>query len=183
MKLILILFLLFNLETQSEESNLKKSINFNHKGENGEALSKEDFMGYHELKRWASSQNIYLQPDSPLGAIKDGICRMIPETGLKFYLEAPIETKKKIYLYLDLTTYENLNKSKVPPRSIKVYISGKLKKIIYFKEDHQEENPAIISLEPSDLQSGRINIFLDPSSTSGGRFWGIWDAFYTFTKD
>ncbi|MDX1961291.1 MAG: hypothetical protein SFU98_22170 [Leptospiraceae bacterium] len=167
----------------SDEPSLKKSINFTQKSESGESLAKEDFAGYHELKRWASFQNIFLQPDNPMGMLKDGICRMIPETGLKFYLEAPVETKKKIYLFLDITTYENPNNVNIPNRRLKVYIGGKLKTTILFQQGHVEENPARITLEPSDLKAGRINVFLEPDVTTGGRFWGIWDAFYSFSKE
>jgi len=182
LKFILLSMIVFTF-LFSESMPLKKSINFSQKGEEGKSLAKEDFAGYHELKRWASFQNIQLQPDSNLGMIKDGICRMIPEEGLTFYLEADPEIKKNIYLYLDITTYENPNKMNLPSRNLKVYVGGKLKKIIQFKQDHIEPNPARITVEPSDIQSGRINVRLEPTATMGGKFWGIWDAFYSFSKE
>jgi hypothetical protein len=183
-KLFLFLILLFfTLVFSEDKPSLKKSINFTQNGENGEKLSKEDFAGYHELKRWASFQNMTLEPDSKLGMIKDGICRMVPPSGLNFYLEADPEIKRKIYLFLDLTTYINQNNKDMPLRSLKIIVGGKLKKTVNFQYKVAAENPVRIDLEPSDIEGEKINIRLEPSIATGGRFWGIWDAFYSFQKE
>lgn len=157
------------------------SINFTSVG--NKELPPEAFGYYYQLRKWANFQKMKLQKDSRLGGISDGICRMIPNEGLEFYLEVPPNLKKKIFLYLDFTTYEAESDSKFPTRSLTILIKGKQKKIIYFQPGAVEENPTMIPIAPEDILDNKIYIKLIPDHTEGGRFWGIWDAFYSTKKE
>lgn len=175
----LFLFFLFTISVYSE----KLSINFSHIDEKGRNLKEEEFAGYNELNRWALHQNLKLYPDSSAGGIRDGICRMIPSDGLSFYLES---RKEKInrYLYLDLTVYENISYPELPVRTLNIYVAGRLKSTVTFKYGEAERGPFRITVEPSDIESGRINVRLVPGGeTSTGKFWGIWDVFLSDKKD
>jgi hypothetical protein len=149
----------------------------------GVEVKPEDYAGYPELKRWALFEGLFLQPDHPLGGIKDGECRFIPNEGLSFYLEADKELKSKLYLYLDFTTYESRANKKYPVRTLQVYVKNRNRRTIEFNPNKIQENPIRIDLDRSDLDDGRINIKLVPDAIEGGRFWGIWDAFYSFEKE
>ena len=161
----------------------KKSINFNHLGEKGEKLNPEDFAGYDELRRWANFQSMSLKLDSNKYGIKDGICRMIPTNGFSFYLTFDTAIKKTIYLYLDLTTYESQDNQTYPIRSLSVLINGKTKGKVLFDRKNAEINPYRIAIDPVECPTGRIDITLIPDSTANGRFWGIWDVFYSYVKE
>jgi hypothetical protein len=124
-----------------------------------------------------------LQKDSRKGNLHDGICRMIPNEGLSFYLETEAHQKNRLFLYLDLTTYEAQEDSKFPSRSLSIFIGGKSKKVVYFRPGSIAENPALVPIDPEDIRAGRINIKLIPDHTEGGMFWGIWDAYYTNKKE
>lgn len=181
-RIILLTLLLTNALLSKENDTYKKSINFTTLSQK-EGIIPSDYMGYSELSRWASYQMLYLKPDSPIYGIKDGICRMVPTEGISFYLTIPPETKEKVYLYLDLTTYEKVGNVTLPTRSLNIYVSKQLKKVVYFRTDKTEENPIMIPLDPIDFSSGKIEVNLSPDSTTSGRFWGIWDAFYSFQKE
>jgi hypothetical protein len=143
----------------------------------------EDYAGYPELKRWALFEGLYLQPDSSIGGVRDGECRMISAEGLTFYLEVDKELSRKLYLYLDFTTYEARANKKYPIRTLQILVKNKHRKTIQFNPAKVEENPVRLELDRSDLENGRINIKLLPDIIEGGRFWGIWDAFYSFEKE
>lgn len=175
------LFLTLSQILYAEQAEHKNSLNFTSIGNT--SLPPEAFGYYYQLRKWANFQKMKLHKDSRLGGISDGICRMIPSEGLEFFLEVPHNMKKKIFLYLDLTTYEAKEDSKFPTRSLSILISGKQKKVVYFQPGAIAENPVEISLEPSDIQHNRINIKLIPDHTEGGKFWGIWDAFYSTKKE
>ena len=180
--IISILFTCFEL-VADELPPFKKSINFNHLSEKGEKLNPEDFAGYDELRRWANFQSMSLRIDSDKYGLKDGICRMIPSKGLSFYLTFDTSVKKTIYLYLDLTTYEALNNQTYPVRSLSVLVNGRTKGKILFDRKNAEINPYMIPIDPVECPSGRINVTLIPDSTANGRFWGIWDVFYSYSKE
>ncbi len=180
--IILILSLLAGLSAD-ETAPFKKSINFNHQSEKGEKLNPEDFAGYDELRRWANFQSMSLRMDSDKYGIKDGICRMIPSKGLSFYLTFDTAVKKTIYLYLDITTYESLNNQTYPVRTLSVLINGRTKGKITFDRKNSDPNPYMISIDPVECPTGRIDITLIPDSTANGRFWGIWDVFYSYVKE
>lgn len=182
---ILLLLCVVNNLSYADESGYKKFINFNHKSESGEKLKSEDFAGYDELQRWALFQSLKLLPDSdkdPHG-LKDGICRMIPSEGFSFYLTADSSIKKRIYVYLDLTTYVNINNTSYPVRSLNVFLNNQLKKTVYFDRNKIHTNPTIVYVDPSEIRGDRITIKLVPASSSTGRFWGIWDAYYSYIKE
>lgn len=181
--IVLLLFFLFNLVLYSNEKEIKKFINFDHKSEKGETLNPEEFSGHNELKRWANYQSLYLKPDSPKYGLKDGICRMIPVEGLEFYLTFDPNDKRILYLYFDLTTYENINKSKQPVRVLNIIINGKQKGKAIFDPKEISVNPLRIKIDPTEAPEGRINILLQPDATANGRFWGIWDVFYSYSKE
>ena len=157
MKSKLFIILLISILTTLAADELppyKKSINFTHLSEKGEKLNPEDFAGFDELRRWANFQSMSLKIDSDKFGLRDGICRMIPTDGLSFYLTFDTSIKKPIYLYLDL-----------------------------FDRKNPETNPYRITIDPVECPSGRINVTLIPDSTANGRFWGIWDVFYSYVKE
>ena len=108
---------------------------------------------------------------------------MIPAKGLSFYLSFDTAIKKTIYLYLDLTTYEALNNQTYPARSLSVLINGRTKAKVLFDRKNPEINPYRIAIDPVECPTGRIDITLIPDSSANGRFWGIWDAFYSYVKE
>lgn len=176
---IFVIFLSHSLYANKQD--YKSSLNFTSIGNT--ELPPEAFGYYYQLRKWANFQKMKLRKDSRLGGIADGICRMIPNEGLEFYLEVPTNLKKKGFLYLDFTTYEAEADSKFPTRSLSILVKGKLKKIIYFQPGAIEENPIMIPIEPADILHNRIYIQLIPDHTEGGKFWGIWDAFYSTKKE
>lgn len=182
-KVIPLFLLLFSLSVSAQEE-FKRVAKFrlidDRKEEN---FQSEDYSGFPELKRWALFEGLYLQPDHPLGGVKDGECRLIPQSGLNFYLETDKELDRKLYLYLDFTTYESRSKKNYPVRTLQIFVKNRVRKTIQFHPSKVEENPVLIELDRSDLDDGRINIKLLPDFTEGGRFWGIWDAFYSFKKE
>ena len=167
----------------SNETKLKKFINFNEKNEYGEKLNQEDYKTFSELKRWANFQNLSLLPDSPKYGLKDGIARMIPVEGLEFYLTHDTDIKKTIYIYFDLTTYQNIGNKTAPIRSLSIFVNDKLKSKAIFDKEKLESNPFRISIDPNEASSGRINIKLIPDALQAGRFFGIWDVFYSYAKE
>jgi hypothetical protein len=177
----LLLYLFPFLLWGEEQKNLQSKINFTNVGV--KSPLPEDYGYYSELRKWANFQKMKLQKDSRRGEIHDGVCQMIPPTGFSFYLEAQKDIKKRIFLYLDLTTYSSESNSNFPTRALHVYIGNKAKKVVYFRPGNTEENPAEIPIDPSDIERNRINIRLIPDHTEGGRFWGIWDAYYTTEKE
>ncbi|MCB1177867.1 MAG: hypothetical protein KDK36_09835 [Leptospiraceae bacterium] len=177
------LFLLFLSNLLLAEDKLITSINFTNLGESGKGLPKEAFGTYPELKTWALFQGMRIKKDDKMHQIHDGICRMIPPEGIKFYLETNKELKKKLFLYLDFTTYEADQESTYPTRRLSIYIKNKLIKTIFFQPGKVEENPTMIIVTPDMVDNGRINIELVPDYTEGGTFWGIWDAFYSTKKE
>jgi hypothetical protein len=180
--IILILSLLTALSAD-ETAPFKKSIQFNHQSEKGEKLNPEDFAGYDELRRWANFQSMSLRMDSDKYGLKDGICRMIPSKGLSFYLTFDTAVKKTIYLYLDLTTYDSLNNQTYPIRTLSVLINGRTKGKITFDRKNSDANPYMIPIDPVECPTGRLDVTLIPDSTANGRFWGIWDVFYSYVKE
>lgn len=180
--IILILSLLTALSAD-EIAPFKKSINFNHQSEKGEKLNPEDFAGYDELRRWANFQSMSLRMDSDKYGLKDGICRMVPSKGMSFYLTFDTAIKKTIYLYLDLTTYDSLNNQTYPIRTLSVLINGRTKAKIVFDRKNSDVNPYMIPIDPVECPTGRIDVTLIPDSTANGRFWGIWDVFYSYVKE
>ncbi len=178
---LFIFFVFFSDPIFSNQEEYKNSINFTSIGNT--ELPPESFGYYHQLRKWANFQKMKLKKDSRLGGISDGICRMIPNEGLEFFLEVPPNWKKRIFLYLDFTTYEAEADSKFPTRSLSILVGGKLKKIIYFQPGALEENPTMIPLERIDIHNNKIYIKLIPDHTEGGKFWGIWDAFYSTKKE
>ncbi|WP_246047431.1 LIC10729 family protein [Leptospira ognonensis] len=142
-----------------------------------EGLLPEDIGTFPELKTWALYQFLELEEDSTLFGIQDQVCRMIPETGLKFLLGKETAHKGRMYLYLDLTRYLPQKRARFKPRKLAIYVNGHLKKEIYMNKNKTFANPVEVPIEPSEFDLGKINIELIPSKNETGRFWGIWDAF------
>ncbi len=183
MKFLIVQFtIFFVLELPSKTlPELKKYINFTHLSEKGDHLSPEDTCSYDNLKIWANFQSLKILPDNPLYGLKDGICRTIPNEGLSFFLTADPNIKSTLYLYLDLTTYQPIGKErKFSLHELTVKINGKTKEIIKFEYDKIQKNPARIPVYPEEFPDGRIEIFLSPNYSTTGRFWGIWDTFYSY---
>ncbi len=179
------MFLFFFLAVSlifAEEVSIKTFINFS-RMEQASNIPSEHYGYYHELKKWANFQNMYLQPDSKRGNIHDGVCRMIPSKGLEFVLEAQPNEKRKLFLYLDLTTYKAKPNSKFPSRSLSIFLGKKLKKVVVFRPGVIADNPTLVHVDPDDIQEGKIFVKLIPDHTEGGMFWGIWDAYYTYQKE
>lgn len=145
-------------------------------------LLTEDIGTFPELQTWALYQFFELEEDSPAFGIQDQVCRMIPETGLRFLLGKEMLQKGKMYLYLDLTRYTPQARAKFKPRKLSVFVNGKLKKDIFTNRNKSFSNPVEIALEPSEFEEGKIQIELVPSKNESGRFWGIWDAFLVENK-
>ena len=180
--LISIILIGFSSIFTEENQVLKKSINFTHLGEKGEKLNREDFATFDELRIWAKFQMLEIIPDNNLYSLKDGICRMIPEQGLIFFFTFDTSIKKTIYIYLDLTAYKAHPNSSYPSKSLNIYLNDKFKSKVVFQKERLFQNPVRLTLDPAESSSGRIDVKIIPESTTFGRFWGIWDAFYSFEK-
>lgn len=182
----IILFFLLSIGIYSQEKEVykeyKKQINFNFQEEKDIDLNPDDYAGYNELKQWANYQMLRLSPDNPIGGIKDGICRMIPPEGFSFFLTIDTENKKKVYLYLDLTTYQSVQETNYPVRSLTIYINQKKRHTVYFNPKQKTKNPTMIEVDPTECLDGRVQVLLVPDS-SHGKFWGIWDVFYSYVKE
>ncbi len=161
---------------------LKKYINFSQVSEKGESLKPEDTCSFDNLRVWANFQSLKIQPDNPSYGLKDGLCRTIPMQGLTFFLTADPNIKSTLYLYLDLTTYEFIGQNKFPPQTLEVKINNRKKEIIRFEPGFSQRNPAVIAIYPEEFPDGRMDISLTPNDTATGRFWGIWDVFYSYEK-
>ena len=159
---------------------LKKYINFNHLSEKSETLKPEDVCTYDNLKIWANFQSLKIIPDNPAYGLKDGICRTIPNEGLFFFLTADPSIKSTLYIYLDLTTYETLGPKKHTPQELTVKINGKVKEIIKFNYDKPQTNPKVLPVFSEEFPDGRNEVELIPNYSTTGRFWGIWDVFYSY---
>ncbi|WP_061266394.1 LIC10729 family protein [Leptospira interrogans] len=192
-RLILVLFCFTFTNTwflQSKENpKFKKFINFDHQGEDGEPLRTEDFRTYVELSTWAIHNGMQLERDRPdvapgagTGILQDGLCRMIPEEGLRFYLTADPFGNDPIYVQMDLTQFTYTERPKgVKPRELKVYMNGILKTTIRFPGNgmYSSQFPVRFRVDPGELIQGRMDFKLVPNAGEIGRFWGIWDVLYT----
>lgn len=145
-------------------------------------MNHEDSATFDELRTWAKFQMLEIIPDSSLFGLKDGICRMIPEAGFSFFFTIDTSVKRTIYLYFDLTSYKAHSNSTYPSRTLNIYVNGKLKERVTFQKERVFKNPVRVSLDPAESPGGRIDVKLVPDPTTYGRFWGIWDAFYSFER-
>ena len=138
------------------------------------------FGSFHELKLWANYQMMEILPDDNSYGLSDGICQFVPNTGLEFFLTADSEKKRPVQLYLDIAIFRITNPGmKFPPHKLKIYINRKLKKTVEFGK--MITSPVQVSIDPSELEHDKINVFLEPDVTKG-KFWCIWDAFYSYEK-
>jgi len=142
-----------------------------------EGLIPEDMASFPELKTWALYQFYELEPDNPAMGIQDYLCRMVPETGLRFLLEKSPKNRSTVYLYLDMTRYIPGKKAKFKSRKLEIYINRRKKKEIYTSREKSFSNPVEIPIEPNEFSDGKIYVELFPSTSEAGRFWGVWDAF------
>lgn len=136
----------------------------------------EDFATFPELETWAIYQSFELDPDS--GWIQDSICRMVPETGLRFLLEKNAnKTKSTVFLYLDMVQFRPLAKGKFKPKKLTIFVNGRAKLSLFSEPSKPFPNPVEIPLEPSEYPDGKIYVELVPSQNTRGRFWGVWDTY------
>ncbi|TGN13180.1 hypothetical protein EHS11_04600 [Leptospira ilyithenensis] len=142
-----------------------------------EGLIPEDIASFPELKTWALYQFYELEPDNPTMGIQDYLCRMVPETGLRFLLEKSPKNRSTVYLYLDMTRYLPQKKAIFKSRKLDIYINRRKKKEIYTSRGKSFTNPVEIQIEPNEFPDGKIYVELFPSTSESGRFWGVWDAF------
>ncbi|TGN17358.1 hypothetical protein EHS15_17645 [Leptospira idonii] len=142
-----------------------------------EGLLPEDSASFPELKTWAIYQFYELEPDGADLGIQDYICRMIPETGLRFLLEKNPKNSSTVFLYLDLTRYVPRKEARFKSRKLEIKVNGRMKTEVYISKNRNFKNPVEISLEPFEFPDGKIYVELTPSKNESGRFWGIWDAF------
>lgn len=168
--------------TSKSLPEIKKYINFSQVSEKGEPNQPEDTCSYDNLRVWANFQSLRIRPDDPAYGLKDGICRTIPRHGLAFFLTADPNIKSTLYVYLDLTTYETIGKKRYPSQTLEVKINNKRKSLIRFESGLVQKNPAVVPVDPEEFFDGRIEILLTPSDSITGRFWGIWDVFYSYEK-
>lgn len=176
---------------QSEENpKFKKFINFDHQGEDGAPLHTEDFRTYSELSTWAIHNGMQLERDRPdsapgagTGRLQDGLCRMIPEEGLRFYLTADPSRNEPLYVQLDLTQFTFTERPKgLKPRELRIYMNGVLKTTVRFPGggDYSSQFPVRFRVDPGELIEGRMDFRLLPNAGELGRFWGIWDILYSY---
>jgi hypothetical protein len=147
-----------------------------------EGLLTEDIGTFSELKTWALYQFFELEEDSSAFGIQDQVCRMVPETGLKFLLGKDTSRRGRMYLYLDLTRYIPQERARFKPRKLSILVNGRLKKEIFTSKKKSFGNPVEIAIEPSEFNESKIYVELVPSKNESGRFWGIWDAFLVENK-
>lgn len=171
-----------------ENPKFKKFINFDHKGEEGEPLRPEDFRTFAELSTWAIHNGMQLErdradsaPGAGTGRLLDGLCRMIPEEGLRFYLTADPARNEPIYVQMDLTQFTFTERPKgLKPRELRIFMNGILKTTIRFPggDGYSNQFPVRFRIDPGELIEGRMDFRLLPNAGELGRFWGIWDVFY-----
>lgn len=149
------------------------------KSEQEKENSSEDIAGYNELKIWANYQMLDVLPDDPGYGLKDGICRFVPSSGVSFLLTANPEIKKKIHLFIDFAVFKPLSEySAEMNHSLKILINGKIKKIYYFSI-FSAKSPLMVDIDPSELDYDKLAIQLIPDTTPG-KFWCIWDSYYSY---
>ncbi|XDD50806.1 hypothetical protein AB3N59_03135 [Leptospira sp. WS92.C1] len=177
---------------QSEENpKFKKFINFDHRGEDGAPLHTEDFRTYAELSTWAIHNGMQLERDRPdsapgagTGRLQSGLCRMIPEEGLRFYLTADPSRNEPLFVQLDLTQFTYTERPKgIKPRELKIFVNGVLKANVRFpgnSTSYSSQFPVRFRVDPGELIQGRMDFRLLPNAGEIGRFWGIWDVFYSY---
>ncbi|MGJ4745137.1 LIC10729 family protein [Leptospira sp. SA-E8] len=162
----------------------------------GENYISEDYKTFPELSIWAYHNGLKLAPDrkdpapgAGTGRLFDNQCRMVPETGLDILLIADSNRKDIIYVYFDLTHFSKTeNAALLPERELRISANGILKRTIrfpdanlYSKSIYAGTPPVYITVDPSELREGRLNLNLTPLAGEKGRFWGVWDVFLSYT--
>ena len=177
LKSLLFTAIFFSVAFQLREISAEEPIKSYNDFGSLEGLLPEDIGTYPELKTWALYQFYELEEDSPAYGLQNQVCRMIPETGLRFLLEHKNHHAGRIFLYLDLTKYLPKKKARFKSRKLSVFVNGRLKKEIYASKQKNFSNPIEISIEASEVPDGKVSVELIPSKNEIGRFWGVWDAF------
>lgn len=179
----------------SETEEINKFINFNPILEKSKKPHQpEDYAYYNELNAWAYNRGLKLLGDNNLFGLKDGICKTIPPSGLNFKLMIDASKKMPVYLYLDITRYRSMNKKKLraSARTLSIFVNGRIKQKIYFDGYQNYLNGKVvkgnslqpIKLDPVEFREGELRIRLVPDPITGeNRFWGIWDAFYSYNHE
>ncbi|MBX7059331.1 MAG: hypothetical protein K1X75_14805 [Leptospirales bacterium] len=127
-----------------------------------------------ELEQWARSRNLRLQADSSLRNLADSVAAVVPEQGLSFELESP--ARGRIYLYLDLASYEPLAGAQHPRvRWLEVWVNNHLATTLYQGGGRYLDQPTVVVIDREMVLDGRLRIRLRPSPGDG--IFAIWDAF------
>ena len=151
----------------------------------GRKYSSQGPVYFNELEAWARNRNLVLLPDLALRGLKDFEGTLIPSSGLRFHLDAPVFSR--VYLYLDLATYKALGKIKLPRTALnwlEIIVNGHSLKIVYqgYQSGPFIQSPLVVPVELEQIsKEGKLEILLrpDPHTSYGGykaRF-AIWDAF------
>ncbi|PJZ68087.1 hypothetical protein CH373_03385 [Leptospira perolatii] len=164
----------------------------------GEKYISEDYRTYPELSVWALHNGMKLAPDrkdaapgAGTGILFDNQCRMIPVDGLEVLLVADPDRKDLLYIYLDLTLYQiSSSSSALQKRELRIFVNGIEKERVRFpnqnlyqKSIYSRSPPVRIEVDPAELVNGRMIVKLEPDPGDTGRFWGIWDIFYSYNKE
>lgn len=163
----------------------------------GESYISEDYRTFPELSVWAVHNGLKLAPDrkdpapgAGTGVLFDNQCRMIPEEGLNILLVADPDRKDTIYVYFDLTLFDQTESSaELPRKELRIFLNGIEKAKVrfpdhslYIRSLYSPAPPVRISVDPSELIDGRLLLRLEPASGDKGRFWGIWDVFLSYSQ-
>ena len=144
----------------------------------GRKRSGDGLVYSNELEAWARNRNLLLKPDLALRGLQDFEAALIPSSGLRFHLDAPVFSR--VYLYLDLVTYRPLGKNKQaksPLSWLEVIVNGRSLKISYqaFQSGPFLSSPLVIPVELEYIPEGKLEVFLRPAPHETK--FAIWDAF------
>ena len=64
-----------------------------------------------------------------------------------------------------------------------ILVNGKHRKTVRYVSGVTEKNPVQLEIDRREVKDGRLYIKLQPDVEEGGRFWGVWDVFYSYEKE
>ena len=176
--LLLSIFYVSCFSLASEEKKKLKhpvfSINFGFKS------NPKNVIYANELESQAKNRNLLLVSDNPAQSLLDHEAEVIPNYGLRFFLDSP-NPLSFAYLCLDLVSYkyqDNAPKTQVNWLSVKV--NKKQIALLYSGGERFFDSPVVIPIERILLKSHKNHIELLPSPHSP--VFAIWDVFITDKK-
>ncbi len=151
-------------------------INFNKQDSNNSIVYAK------ELGQRAKENRLELVPDSSLRGMQDFEAAVIPSSGLRFELDAPVFSR--VYLYLDLVSYkasgDKKNRDGVYPKAkaywLEISVNSHKLKLLYQSPVHQIKSPLVIPIDLEYIPRGKLKVLLQPSLEAGAIF-AIWDVF------